>query len=116
MVKDKRGDIPVTILVLGVFVICALALLSFYASSIKLSNASVGIDLMEKMNSNINEYNFYNSHGFSEEQIKNFMAEDDFYFLEDGFVINKTQTAIKPQLAFDWTEEEFLFSVKFYKD
>ena len=35
-IRNKRGDIPVTILVLGVVAICILAILSFFASSFEM--------------------------------------------------------------------------------
>lgn len=45
IINNKRGDIPITILVMGVIVICMLAIVSFYISDIKVKNsfASVGI-------------------------------------------------------------------------
>lgn len=109
MIKNKRGDIPVTILVLGTFAICALALLSFYASSVSIGKSFVGIDLMEKMDSKINEYNFYKSKGFSDERIEEiFSVEENFYFEEDYFEINKTS-----KKSF-WSDEEFLFSSRYF--
>ena len=52
---NRRADIPVTVLVIGVFFICALALLSFYNSNIKVRNSFVGIRLMNEMNSQIEQ-------------------------------------------------------------
>ena len=70
MVKGKHGDIPITILVLGTFAVCSLALLSFYATNVSVGKSFVGIDLMEKMDSKINEYNFYKSKGLLDKEIK----------------------------------------------
>jgi len=56
---NKKGDIPITILVIGVFAICSLALLSFLNSDIQTENSFVGIGLIEKMNSQIEEYSVY---------------------------------------------------------
>ena len=47
---DKRGDIPITILVIGVFVVCTLALFSFFSSVKILSNSFTGLDVIEEMN------------------------------------------------------------------
>ena len=52
---NKRGDIPVTILVIGVLVICGLALLSFYNASLKTRNSFVGIKLLKEMNSQVEQ-------------------------------------------------------------
>ena len=47
---DKRGDIPITILVIGVFVVCTLALFSFFSSVKLLSHSFTGIDVIEEIN------------------------------------------------------------------
>lgn len=114
----KRADIPITILVFGVFAICALALISFYTANVKVSNSFTGIGLMEKMNSKINEYTFYKSKGFSEEQIGGFLIEEGFYLQGKSLVINETETDF--QFAFsldseDWLKEKLLFSAEFFK-
>ena len=57
-IKNKRGDIPIIILVLGVLAVCSLALLSFYNATLKVSNDFSGIKLIEKVNSQI-EINKY---------------------------------------------------------
>ena len=54
----KKGDVPVTILVIGVFVICCLALLSFFASTVQTRNLFVGINLLEKASAQIEESSF----------------------------------------------------------
>ena len=51
--KNNRGDIPITILVIGVFVVCTLAILSFFASSISMRSSYVGIDIIEDFNEKI---------------------------------------------------------------
>lgn len=55
----KRANIPITILVIGIFLVCALALLSFlvYKASVKASFS--GVALIEKMNSQIEDYSVY---------------------------------------------------------
>jgi flagellar basal body-associated protein FliL len=58
--KNKRGDIPITILVLGVIVICTLAMYSFISSTNKVRNSFVGIGLVEKLNSQIESKIFNN--------------------------------------------------------
>lgn len=111
MIKNKRGDIPITILVLGTFAICTLALVSFFASSAFVGESFTEIDLMEQMSSKINEHSFYQSQDFSDDQIRQILKEEDFYVEKDYFMINKTNEAF-----WFWQEDEFLFSVKFYRD
>lgn len=121
---NKKGDVPTAILVLGVFALCTLALISFYASGIFVKNTFFGPNLVEQMNSNINEYNFYKSQNLNEQTIKEILLlEDDFYIGENPesgkyFEINKTETNFKfGDLSFDkedWSEEKLLISVKYY--
>ncbi len=121
---NKHGDIPVAVLVLGTFALCTLALLSFYASGIFVANNFFGPDLVEQMNSNINEYNFYASQNLSPEEIKKILLlEENFYISksrdpEEFFEINKTETNFKfGGLSFDredWSEEKLLISVRYY--
>ena len=56
--KNKRGNLPIIILVLGVLAVCSLALLSFYNANLKISNDFSGVKLIEKVNSQI-EINSY---------------------------------------------------------
>ena len=116
--KNKKADIPVSILVLGVFVICSLALLSFYSSSFKLRDSFVGLNLMEEMNTNIAEYSFYKSQGFQDGQIKSFLENPHFYFQEKSFVINETQTNLQFAWSLkkdDWIKKKLSFSVEYFR-
>ncbi len=47
---DKKGDIPITILVIGVFVVCTLALFSFFSSIKLLDHSFTGLDVIEEVN------------------------------------------------------------------
>ena len=121
---NKHGDVPVAILVLGTFALCALALISFYASDIFVENTFFGPNLVEQMNSKISEYNFYKSENLNVENIRQILLlNEDFYIGEDKnsgkyFEINKTATNFKfGGLSFDsedWSEEKLLISVKYY--
>jgi len=57
--KNKRGDIPVTILVIGVVVVCVLALMSFLSSTAKVRSSFVGIGALEEMNIQREKNYFY---------------------------------------------------------
>ena len=48
LLDDKRADIPTVILVIGVLVICVLALLSFLKINSETKNSFLGIKIMEK--------------------------------------------------------------------
>lgn len=55
LIKNRRGDIPVTILVLLVIAICGLALYTFVTSTSHVRNYFVGIGFLEKLNSQIEQ-------------------------------------------------------------
>ena len=118
--KDKHGDVPIAILVLGTFAVCALALISFFASNLFVQNTFFGPELVEKMNSQVNEYNFYGSKDLNGEEIREILLlEEDFYINKEGkyFEINKTETNFKFAFSLDpedWSKEELLISVKYY--
>ena len=49
MIKNRRGDIPVTILVIGVIGICALAIISFYISDRNVRDGFEALELIEEI-------------------------------------------------------------------
>jgi len=62
--RNRRGDIPITILVIGIILVCILALISFLSSTTKVKNSFVGIGVLEKMNMQIEKNYFYKESGF----------------------------------------------------
>ena len=110
--QNRKGDVPTAILVLGTFAVCALALISFFASNLFVENTFFGPEIIEKMNSNVNEYNFYNSKNLNGEEIREILLlEENFYINKEGkyFEINKSDEGF-----WFWEDEKFLFSVKYY--
>jgi len=77
--RGKKGDVPITILVIGVFGVCSLALLTFFISDFNISNSFVGLDVMAKMNTQIDEYNYYQLRGISTDKIQSYyrLIEED---------------------------------------
>lgn len=107
---DRKGDIPITILVIGTFLVCSLALITFSISNSSFDKATlVGVHLNEEMNSKINDYNFYLSQGFNDPEIKMKLKEDNFYWIDNYFLINQSKT----KGYWFWSKEEFLFSCNY---
>jgi hypothetical protein len=73
-VTSKRGDIPVTILVIGVFVVCTAALISFYGASLRIEDSFEGVSLVEKMNIKIE------AGSVNREEIEVFKGVEHFYY------------------------------------
>ena len=68
---NKRGDIPITILVIGVLAICVLAIFSFYSSNRNFKNTPVSMDVIEKILIEKEKISLYNEIlGFTQEEIK----------------------------------------------
>ncbi len=59
IINQKDGDISITILVLGVFAVCSLALFSFYISGINGKETAIRVSIVEKMKSFEEEIRFY---------------------------------------------------------
>ncbi|MBU0893852.1 MAG: hypothetical protein KKF48_04065 [Nanoarchaeota archaeon] len=82
--KTKKAEVSITILVIGVFVVCTLALLSFFSSINKVRNSFIGVDLIEKANFEIEKNSLVN------------------YFDE-----------IKDKSFWPWSKEKILFSINY---
>ncbi len=89
---NKRGDLPVTILVIGVLVVCTLAFVSFLHSSSKVGKVFQGIDLIEEANAKIEAGNL------------------------DTFYIEKKVNKFSPSFEgedFSWKKEKIILSVEY---
>jgi hypothetical protein len=86
---NKRGDIPLTILVIGVFAVCTLALISFIYSSYLINKAFVGVEIMEKANIQIESHS------------------------TDHLYLDKKVTVFSPEWGFDWFKDKIIFSVEY---
>ena len=67
MKKNKKGNIPITILVIGVVAICVLALGSFAFSSFKL-NKSFNLGVFEDIYSDMEDFYFYINQNIAESE------------------------------------------------
>ncbi len=74
MTKNKRGDIPIMILVLGVFVICILAIMSFVFSAAKSEDSVLGYIAVEMANSLREQYHFYENVGYGTAEIEDVLG------------------------------------------
>lgn len=66
----KKGSLPVTLLVIGIFAICGFALLTFFISDFKISNSFVGVDVLKKVVSEADEYLFYKNSGVPDDELE----------------------------------------------
>lgn len=87
--NNKHGDVPITILVLGIFVVCALAILTFIHSDIQTKTSFSGIQIMEKANLEIEQGNL--GHYYLEKKVKK----------------------VVPNFSLDWIKDKLIFSVEY---
>jgi len=69
IIKNKRGDIPITILVIGIVAICIMAIFSFYFSDRNVKKDLNNIGIIETAAAIKEKISFYRNLGFSEEEI-----------------------------------------------
>ena len=108
--KNYKADIPVTILVIGIFAICSLALLSFCSSDILVKHSFVGVGLIENINAEIEQYSFSNS--LNNLNLKNINGKWFFYQekkIKKGFL----ELEVTDKFPYFKRKEKLLFSVKY---
>lgn len=84
--KNRRGEIPIVILVIGIFAVCSLALITFYSSNIKFKQSFVGLDLMEKANLQIENKSFHNEN-IRDIYLERKINESKWYSLEKKEIV-----------------------------
>jgi len=84
---NKRGDLPVTLLVIGVFAVCTLAILSFFYSSMQIKESFVGIKIIENANTQIELHNLDNFYDY-----KNVTRFSPSFGGENGISLFKEKT------------------------
>jgi len=107
MINNKKGDVSITILVIGVIAVCALAIFSFINSSFNEAQSFTGVSLMEELNAKIDAYYFYQLQGLNSEQIKSILEEDKYVQMNNNqLYLEKTKFKL-------FGKNEFLFSVEY---
>jgi len=113
ILENKKADIPVMILVIGVIGICSLTLLSFFINGSRVSGYFSGVVKMQELSFEIDKYTFYKNLGLSDEEINSKMniltdSEGQRYIY-----VEEIGTTIEPKLGDDWTKKEVVFSAKY---
>jgi hypothetical protein len=87
--KNKRGDVPVTVLVLGVLAVCTLAMLSFISADRNSQKSFVGVEILEQAHIKV-EMN----------GLQKFYEEE-------------TKTSFKIRIGGKWIQKKVIFSVEY---
>lgn len=86
---NKKGDLPLTVLIIGVFGVCTLAIFSFIYSSYQVNKAFIGVEIIENANIQIESYNL------------------------NHIYLDKKVTKFSPEWGFNWFKEKIIFSVEY---
>lgn len=62
----SKGNLPIVLLVMGVFAVCSIALLTFLIADFRTNNSFVGIGKMFQLQEDLDEYSFLVQNGVSE--------------------------------------------------
>lgn len=109
---NKRGDIPIVVLVLGVFFICMMVLGSFYFFQNRMSRTFIGTGMIEKAVVIEDKYYFYKNTGkFSEKEIEDILGiQTDEQGNKYVFIEKKSNQGILGIFQ----KEKVVASVKYY--
>lgn len=125
--KNRRGDLPITILVIGVFVVTSLALLSFYLSGIDGEETILKVSIIEKTKSFAEEVRFYKNQEINKDPLelmdvfRQGIEIDDVIYLgsldvgnKDLYYFNTTYSKQNIDLGlFGFGEKKRVFSVEY---
>lgn len=83
LIKNRKGDIPITILVVGIVGICTLAIYSFYFSIRGVGNDFMVLDVLEKASILKEKISFYEHVGLGLEEIKDILEIEGVIKIEE---------------------------------
>jgi len=107
--KNKKAEISIVILVIGIFAICGIAFLSFFSSNFRVGHSFESIGLIEEINSQSEIYAFYIGEGNASEKVNQFVE-----VFEDEQTFEKYLYAEKKSKAILFLKKpEVLFSVRY---
>jgi len=97
--KSRKGDIPTLVLVIGVFLVCAVTILTLSISIISMNNGFESLQSMVSVNSAAEQVRFYENAGLDVTSILDIKKENNYYLLT-------SETKSKELLTFSGIEKE----------
>lgn len=95
-IKNKKADIPITILVIMIVAICVLAILSFVGSETKVKSNYLGVELIEEINADVEKFYFYLNAGFLEDEAAEKIGAE---IVDNRLIIEKEKNLISIEYA-----------------
>lgn len=111
ILKNKKGDVPVTILVMMVVAICILTVLSFTYFRLSSKNTFLGVGLVETVKSIAIENSFYEKSGFTATE-RDLFEKRNVKVIRMGNTLTGTYTE-KGTSFFSPNKEEVIVSVTY---
>ena len=62
---NHRGDVTILVLIIGIFLVCVIAVVSFWNADNKFKNNFYGINMMEQVNADVEQFYTYINLGYS---------------------------------------------------
>ncbi len=81
--KSKRGSIPIVIFVIGVFVLCGVAILSLFVSNANVKSKFNGLELVEIVNNKVDTFYLYRNSGVSDDSAAALLSGE----IKGGFLV-----------------------------
>jgi len=111
---SRKGSVPVTILVIGVFAVCGLALITFFISEFNFSNSFAMVDDLRALNVYEDEWNFYSNHGSLDSSIigniKFPISSEDYSEYSFSINLEGDKKIVKIERIYKSSLSSFLFS------
>jgi len=98
---EKKANVPVTILVVGVFVVCTLAIISFVLAKSNTGEDFIGVKLVELVNSQFEDFLVHKD-----------LSRVDTKKLDDGTRVLYLEQTKTTGFLF-WQKERVVFSVEY---
>ena len=94
---SKKGDVSITILVVGVVAVCVLAILSFFVSNLK-SQDFVGPEVFGNISASVESFYFYVNSGLSYQEAADKVGakiQGSFLVLKSGYPTSISSTQVE---------------------
>ncbi len=114
-IQNKKADVPVMILVLGVVAICALAIVSFIGVELEATRDPLGVELVEEIYSDVEKFYFYKNLEFTNQESVDMVNQDVTHIVseEDKLILDGNQLIIERRII---ERSNDVVSVKYIKN
>lgn len=103
--KNRKGDIPTTVLVIGVFAVCTLTLLNFYVTGIGDAEIFKGVSLVKEVSKFSGDIKFY--HSLGKEALE--LSKKSVVVSDSDIVIDAVKSGESYNIAGNLSRKDYLF-------